>query len=80
MADAVIFTHGKDLLLVDDLMVKEEFRSKGYGSILIEHLKKYCLKNDFTLGAYGIINTQRAKSFWAKHGIKDYFNELQKGA
>jgi len=31
-------------------------------------------------GAYGIIKTERAQKFWAKHGVYDYFNELEKGA
>lgn len=77
VADAVIFMYGK-VLLVDDLMVKEEYRRLGYGSTLIEHLKTHCKKNDFTLGAYGIINTKRAKAFWAKHGVRDYYERLEK--
>lgn len=77
VADARIFKYG-NLLLVDDLMVYEDHRRMGYGSILVTELKKVCKKNGWMFGAYGIIKTERAQKFWAKHGVYDYFNELEK--
>lgn len=77
VADAVVWMYG-NVLLVDDLMVPEQYRGMGFGSKVVEHLKEHCKKNDFTLGAYGIINTKRAKAFWEKHGVEDYYHRLEK--
>ncbi|MEZ5304769.1 MAG: GNAT family N-acetyltransferase [Verrucomicrobiales bacterium] len=61
---------GGFVILMEDLVIHPAHRGQGFGTLLIEHVKKFCLEKDFlriTLLTDRV--SDRSQHFFAHHGF-----------
>jgi ribosomal protein S18 acetylase RimI-like enzyme len=59
-------------VFIEEFAIKEKFRGRGFGTVLIEHLISYCKKNNITIiyTSTGDYKSNRSIAFYEKRGFK----------
>ena len=74
------FYCGKQLE-IDNLVIDEEKRSKGYGDLFIKYLENWCKKGNYeTIELNSYVRNSKSHKFYFNHGFKiighHFFKEL----
>jgi GNAT superfamily N-acetyltransferase len=67
-----------NILLLNTLVVREEFKNKGYGKILLNYILKECFSDIYNEIELGTFEEYGALEFYLKNGfkVKNIYNDI----
>lgn len=66
----------ENILHIELLILPEDLRKKGYGSLIVSNLKEWAFQNDYQL--IELVSIHSSKVFWEKQGFKTINNNINK--